>query len=119
MKCIICETELAGRQTKYCSVKCKRKASNNNWQIYAAQKIRGERRKQALIDNAGGECILCGYSKNSAALCFHHRNPDDKLFGLDVRSCSNRSETVIIAEAKKCDLLCMNCHTEVHNPQRF
>ena len=60
--------------------------------------------------------MRCGYAKNSAALEFHHREPASKSFHLDLRSLSNRTWHVIAAEARKCDLVCSNCHKEIHNP---
>ncbi len=59
---------------------------------------------------------MCGYDKNYAALEFHHKVPIEKLFQLDLRSLSNRSWDAILEEAKKCQLLCSNCHAEYHNP---
>jgi predicted HNH restriction endonuclease len=63
-----------------------------------------------------GSCKNCGYSKNHAALEFHHVDLSTKSFQLDLRSLSNRRWSVIVEEAKKCILLCSNCHAELHNP---
>jgi len=60
--------------------------------------------------------MRCGYNKNHAALEFHHENPDNKDFQLDLRSLSNRKWDAIVREAGKCLLLCSNCHAEEHNP---
>jgi hypothetical protein len=65
------------------------------------------------------QCEKCGYDKNSAALQFHHSEPINKLFSLDLRSLSNRKWDVILEEVKKCQLLCSNCHAEEHNPDCF
>ena len=65
----------------------------------------------------GGCCSRCGYSSNYAALEFHHAAPTDKTFNLDLRSLSNRAWDVIVAEAEKCELVCSNCHKEIHNPE--
>ncbi len=59
---------------------------------------------------------MCGYRRNYAALEFHHVNPEQKSFQLDARHLSNTSMESILNEAKKCILLCSNCHKEVHNP---
>ena len=59
---------------------------------------------------------MCGYSKNSSALAFHHLNPKDKSFSLDLRSLSNRKQAKIDDEVAKCILICHNCHAEIHNP---
>lgn len=68
--------------------------------------------KDILVAEAGGKCVLCGYSRHSAALQFHHRDPSTKAFGLGVRGIT-RSLARLREEALKCDLLCANCHAEV------
>jgi len=69
-----------------------------------------------LIEQLGGRCEQCGYSGNHSALEFHHLNPDEKSFDLDLRSLSNRSWERISLEARRCRLLCSNCHAETHHP---
>jgi 5-methylcytosine-specific restriction endonuclease McrA len=64
----------------------------------------------------GSKCERCGYAGNFAALEFHHIVPATKSFALDLRSLSNRCWSAILAESGKCQLLCSNCHAEVHNP---
>jgi len=115
--CTICGKELKGKQTKFCSGLCKSRDSNNSQQCYAAQKKRAILAKLRLIDSLGGKCSSCGYDKNIASLCFHHRNPAIKKFRLDMRGLANRSSSEIVKEAAKCILLCHNCHTEIHNPE--
>jgi hypothetical protein len=110
--CIVCGAELRGRQTKYCSIRCKNKAL----QSYPAQQQRGLDRKLQLVRTRGGCCSRCGYNKNLAALIFHHKG-SDKAFKLDMRSLSNRTWNAVLAEAEKCVLLCRNCHAELHNPK--
>jgi hypothetical protein len=68
--------------------------------------------KKALIELRGGKCKNCGYNRCLNALSFHHRNPRTKKF--NVAGNYNRSWKANLAEAKKCDILCMNCHTELH-----
>jgi transposase len=68
--------------------------------------------KQLLIDEAGGRCLLCGYDRYAGALQFHHLDPAGKSFGLGVRGIS-RSLERCRAEARRCVLLCGNCHAEV------
>lgn len=65
----------------------------------------------------GGSCLKCGYSKCQRALTFHHRQPDLKKFTLDLRNIGNRGWKTVLAEAEKCDLLCMNCHAELHDEE--
>lgn len=115
--CEVCGTELKGKQQKFCSNKCKCKASNPKHQSSTAQRDRALRRKTKLILIMGGKCSVCGYNKNFAALSFHHINPKIKSMNLDCRTLSNNSWPVIMEEAKKCILLCENCHREIHHPE--
>lgn len=68
--------------------------------------------KRVLVDEAGGACRLCGYSRCIAALEFHHLDPAEKSFALSHRGVA-RSLAKARAEASKCVLLCANCHAEV------
>ncbi len=115
--CAVCGGQLTGRQSRFCSRNCKNRATNNRLQSYAAQQERGRRRKLDLIRLKGGRCEHCGYSRNYAALEFHHETPEEKGFELDLRAFSNRRWEALLAEAQKCLLLCSNCHAEVHHPQ--
>jgi hypothetical protein len=108
--CIVCRIELVGKQTLYCSLKCK----NSVHQSYPAQKKRGIARKLYFVNKLGGKCSRCGYSKNLAGLAFHHLG--GKEIKMDTRSLSNRKLEPILKEIAKCKLLCHNCHAEVHNP---
>lgn len=68
--------------------------------------------KSKLVEYFGGECTVCGYNKCVGALEFHHKNPKDKRFAL---GCSGltRSFKKALEEAKKCILVCANCHREI------
>ncbi|MBA2792542.1 MAG: helix-turn-helix domain-containing protein [Thermoleophilaceae bacterium] len=70
------------------------------------------RKKLQLVEDAGGRCVLCGYDRFPRALHFHHVDPAIKSFALGERGCT-RSIDRLRAEAKKCVLLCSNCHAEV------
>lgn len=82
---------------------------------YLRQTQRGWIRKQHLVELKGGACENCGYNKCFRALSFHHRNPKEKHFCLDLRRIGNKSWKVVMEEFNKCDLLCMNCHHEHHD----
>jgi hypothetical protein len=114
--CSVCDAELTGRQTSFCSRRCKNTSTNNKHQNYVSQQQRGRERRLLLIQAKGGCCERCGYQRNNAALAFHHLNPATKSFPVDLRSCSNTSWQVLLNEAEKCLLLCLNCHSEIHNP---
>ena len=59
-------------------------------------------------------CAVCGYNKCTRALDFHHVNPKNMKFRLNVNNiCKNPK--VVAEELYKCILLCANCHREVHS----
>ncbi len=60
------------------------------------------------------KCEICGYNKCRSALHFHHENPKDKEYSVSSFASSKRNREILIAELKKCRLLCSNCHAEVH-----
>jgi transposase len=68
--------------------------------------------KQILVEEAGGACVLCGYSRTLAGLHFHHLDPAEKSFGLGYKGVT-LSLAAARAEAAKCVLLCATCHAEV------
>jgi hypothetical protein len=70
--------------------------------------------KAILVAEAGGCCAVCGYRRCVAALSFHHLDPREKR--LDVSAYGKGlSLDTLRAEARKCVLLCANCHAEVEN----
>ena len=60
------------------------------------------------------KCETCGYDKNYAVLCFHHKNPKEKKFSISSTWIHNINK--LTKEIAKCSVLCANCHTELHNP---
>jgi 5-methylcytosine-specific restriction endonuclease McrA len=83
--------------------------------VLCAQERVAERRrriKRILVEEAGGCCAACGYDRFPAALQFHHVNPAEKSFGLSARGLSRGLDRAR-EEARKCVLLCGNCHAEV------
>ena len=68
--------------------------------------------KRRLVEEAGGQCRLCGYAGCPAALQFHHIDPAEKTFAIS-REGVTRSFAEARKEASKCVLLCANCHAEV------
>jgi hypothetical protein len=65
-----------------------------------------------LIAERGGCCERCGYNKSNNALQWHHRDPEAKEFSISQHRGSNIEK--LREETAKCDLLCANCHAEVH-----
>jgi hypothetical protein len=105
---------------KYCSY-CKQKLHKNETKCShchpISKKDREERhkRKEFLIKMLGGKCKKCGYNKSPYALSFHHIDPANKNFDLSLNGNILHRWEEVIEEAKKCELLCLNCHAELHN----
>ena len=79
-----------------------------------ATSIRRLRLKKELVGFKGGKCKICGYSRCLVALDFHHIDESKKEFELSQRDLT-RTWKKIVDEARKCVLLCSNCHREVHS----
>jgi 5-methylcytosine-specific restriction endonuclease McrA len=90
----------------------RRYADRREYLIQAVQKRRKKIREQAL-EFLGGRCARCGYRRCIDALEIHHLESSDKDFGISAKGYT-RSWTKVRAELEKCQLLCANCHREVH-----
>ncbi len=68
--------------------------------------------KDIIVAEAGGACVVCGYDRYRGALEFHHLNPADKRLEIS-RNGVTLSLDALRAEARKCVLVCSNCHAEI------
>jgi hypothetical protein len=84
--------------------KCKRCAGE-------AVTRRHQKLKRILVAEAGGACVTCGYRRCVVNLHFHHVDPALKSFG--VTTSRGKSIAAYREEAKKCVLVCANCHGEI------
>lgn len=73
---------------------------------------RRQKVKAILAEEAGGRCVICGYSSHPQALHFHHLEPENKRLSLSAQGVSYSLDR-LRAEARKCVLLCATCHVEV------
>ena len=82
-------------------------------------KIRLQILKLKCLEYKGNKCIKCGYNKCPASLDFHHRDPNEKDFSISkIRITSWENNKIKLTnELDKCDLLCKNCHAELHYSQ--
>ena len=116
-QCEICrkefETSSKGGTRKYC-FECSPSYEKNNNIARGKSKsqLRRAMKKQA-VKELGGKCEICGYNKCIDALVFHHKDPSEKDFGL-AQNGTIHNWKEYLAEAKKCMLLCANCHAEEH-----
>jgi transposase len=75
---------------------------------------RRRKMKETLVAEAGGVCVLCGYAANMRALHFHHIEPADKRIEINAKGVALSLQR-LRSEARKCVLLCSNCHAEVED----
>ena len=76
------------------------------------QVTRYRRYKVELVIYKGGKCEICGYNKCMAGLTFHHINPEGK--DPNWKLMRSWSPARVKKEIDKCQLLCRNCHSEIH-----
>ncbi len=80
----------------------------------AAVARRRRKVKMILVSEAGDSCCICGYARSMRALHFHHLDPSGKRLEINAKGVALSLEK-LRAEAKKCVLLCSNCHAEVED----
>lgn len=68
-------------------------------------------KKVKAFEILGNKCKNCG-DTNIFHLVFHHRDVKEKEF--DISDKKSYRWSIIEKEIKKCDLLCQNCHRELH-----
>ena len=93
--------EFYGRQ-KSCCKKCQ----------YIRYPSKRKEYKQQMVDYLGGKCSRCGYNKSLSALEFHHTDPSTK--DPEYSKMRNWSFERKKIELDKCELVCANCHREIH-----
>jgi len=73
-----------------------------------------ERMKKILeMKKTIGSCNICGWNEHLEILQFHHRDKEEKSFGIG-RTCLSKNWSLVIEEIDKCDLLCPDCHHKIH-----
>ena len=107
-KCVLCEVEFnISTQRRYCYSCVPQKWDEKGY----ASTIKRTMKKKA-VDLRGGKCERCGYDKYVGALQFHHIDPSSKDFRLG--DGYTHSWEDFLNESNKCQLLCANCHAELH-----
>ncbi len=99
-------------------VNCHMELEDKTIALKGIQRQRGEIKKNIIITEKGGKCKLCNYNKSIRCMSFHHLNPKEKSFPLDIRSFNAYNLDKLRTEADKCDLLCLNCHCNLENTLR-
>ena len=75
-----------------------------------------ELKLKALKAHGAMKCQRCGFDKHPAALEFHHRDPQVKVFNVSAAVTAPKKYPwpLILAELAKCDVICANCHKIEH-----
>jgi CRISPR/Cas system-associated protein Cas10 (large subunit of type III CRISPR-Cas system) len=98
---------------KTCHAKYVKKHYKRNKAAYIKRalddKENQRQKRNELIQSIRKECAHCG-ENHPAVLDFHHLDPNTK----DDHIASIWSRKRIIEEAKKCIVLCSNCHRKLH-----
>jgi hypothetical protein len=104
-QCEYCNREFIPRKKKGCRVCSSCDTTKRRW----------ESRKE-LLEMMGSVCSNCGFTGNPASLQFHHTDPSNKKYSLYSKNLlrADRYE-----EAKKCIILCANCHIAEHTNQEL
>lgn len=104
------------KRTNRCTSCWKKQAASNNeyrrklWILF----------KKLYIQKTTGGCERCGFNDDYVFLSvfvFHHRKPKEKegCVSTIIGSGYNLSnKKLFVKEARKCDVLCKNCHAIVH-----
>lgn len=82
-------------------------------EIAEQQRVRYQEADE-LLKSLKTSCVKCGESRYYV-LQFHHINPTDKSFEINVAKVSHTKRDILELEVKKCAILCANCHTEFHH----
>ena len=106
------------KKNKFCDLCKHEKELNRAKTRYQTRKRAIHIMKSVLIHLSGGCCCSCGYKGNQSSLVFHHRDPKEKLFTLDVSTIMKKDIEAVLQEHSKCDLMCHNCHADLHNEER-
>jgi hypothetical protein len=68
-----------------------------------------KRIKIALVKACGEKCQYCNQTFEPYVYDFHHKNPEEKNFGIAGQGITH-SKADVAKEAKKCIMVCANCH---------
>ena len=98
--CKYCDREFVQPPKKGCVVCSSCSTTKRRWEC-----------RKELLELLGGKCTDCGFVGNPATLQFHHVDPTTKKYALYSRNLLRADR---VEEAKKCIILCANCHIAHH-----
>jgi hypothetical protein len=72
------------------------------------------RTKDRMVKAMGSKCQCCGYNTSTNSLAFHHIDPSIKDLSFGGLRANPAQWSSVVAELRKCILVCNNCHGEIH-----
>jgi len=107
-------TDGLASQCRVCTRKCVRNHYYNNKQYYFDKNKRKKKKIKDWLENYKKDkvCIRCGESR-FYCLDFHHRIKEEKEYCVTDAYVFG-TWRFIKKEIDKCDILCANCHRELH-----
>lgn len=76
--------------------------------MVAVRKVKRRLTEETRVIKLTKGCMDCGYNSHAEALDFDHRDKRNKQFSIGGGTGFSRAK--ILAEMKKCDVVCANCH---------
>lgn len=76
--------------------------------------VRRHALKQALVEELGGKCSVCGYAGTYIGFDFDHVGPKKVAVSSAISNCNL---SAVRAELERCQLLCATCHRIKHSRQ--
>jgi hypothetical protein len=108
--CKTCGKKISHRNNQKLCKECRIVYKKYDNRYYYVRDYR-KRVKEKAVEYKGGKCILCGYNKCNRSLAFHHIDATEKDFSISRKIIA---WDVLKKELDKCDLVCNNCHGEIH-----
>jgi hypothetical protein len=110
----LCKLCFALKRSKY--------AKENRSKINKSNKLKRARALVKWLEHFKSKgwnvCSKCGYDKCFWAIEFHHKDPKKKSFRINrfynTHGFTKENVKKLETEAKKCEILCANCHRERH-----
>jgi hypothetical protein len=103
------------KEINKCDLLCRNCHMELHHDEYLIKESSTRNNKKIFLEIKGTLCELCGYDKCNSSLVFHHVNPDEKEFRLaEIKIKFDTNVEKIMNELNKCQLLCQNCHQEIH-----
>ena len=79
---------------------------------------RKEQARALILAAKGDRCSRCGRPFEPEQLHMHHRDPSEKKFGIATwTQRPSRSLEHLRRELRKCDPVCIDCHTDEHRDE--